>query len=82
MNKKDYKKALNWFLLATHLEKPNTLGFLLNDYWDFIPNIELSVCYYNLGNIEKAILYNEIASKYKPNSDAVLYNKNFFSSLK
>lgn len=81
MNKNDYPKALKWFLLATHLEKPNTLGFLLNDYWDFIPNIELSVCYYKLGDIKKAILYNDIASKYKPNSNAVLYNKKFFASF-
>ena len=82
MNKNNYSKALNWFLLSTNLEKPNSLGFILNDYWGFIPNIELSVCHYKLGNIEKAILYNETASKYKPNSDAVLYNRNFFSSLK
>lgn len=81
MDKNDYQKALKWFLIAIHLEKPNTLGFLLNDYWDFIPNVELSVCYYKLGNIEKSILYNEIAAKYKPNSNVVLYNKNFFSSL-
>ena len=52
MNINDYSKALKWFLLATHLEKPNTLGFLLNDYWGFIPNIEISVCYYKLGNKE------------------------------
>lgn len=77
MNKNDYQKAIDWFLLSTHLEKPNSLGFLLNDYWDYIPNIELSVCYYKLGNIKKAILCNDKASKYKPNSDAVLYNKNF-----
>lgn len=82
MNKNNYLKALNWFLLSTNLEKPNSLGFILNDYWGFIPNIELSVCYYKLGNIEKAILYNEMASKYKPNSDAVIYNRNFFASLK
>ena len=44
MNKNDYQKAIGWFLLSTHLEKPNSLGFLLNDYWDYIPNIELSVC--------------------------------------
>ena len=80
--KNDYQKASNWFLLATHLEKNNTLGFLLNDYWEFIPNIELSVCYYKLGNLEKAIFYNDIASKYKPNSEAVLHNKKFFASLK
>ena len=82
MNKNDYPKAVNWFLISTHLEKPNSLGFLLNDYWDYIPNIELSVCYYKLGNIKNAVLYNEIASKYKPNSDAVLYNRKFFASLK
>lgn len=82
INKNNYQKAIDWFLLSTHLEKPNSLGFLLNDYWDYIPNIELSVCYYKLGDIQKAILYNEKASKYKPNSDAVLYNKNFFASLK
>ena len=82
MNKNDYPKAIDWFLLSTHLEKPSSLGFLLNDYWNFIPYIELSVCYYKLGNIEKAVLYNEVASKYKPNSDAVLYNKKFFVSLK
>ena len=81
INKNDYQKALKWFLLSSRLEKPNTLGFLLNDYWDFIPNIELSVCYYKLGDVEKANFYNEIASQYKPNSDAVIYNKKFYSSI-
>ena len=46
------------------------------------PNIELSVCYYKFSNIKKAILHNDKASKYKTNSDAVLYNKKFFDSLK
>ncbi|ABX42067.1 glycosyltransferase [Lachnoclostridium phytofermentans] len=82
INKNDYQKASKWFLLATHLEKPNTLGFLLNDYWGFIPNLELSVCYDKLGEIEKAVLFNEAAAKYKPNSNAVLYNRNYFASLK
>lgn len=82
MNKNDYPKALKWFLLTTHLEKPSTLGFLLNDYWDFIPYIELCVCYYKLGNVEKSRFYHEMASKCKPNSDAVLYNKKFFASIK
>ena len=80
-SKNDFQKALEWFLLTTKLQKPSTLGFVLNDYWNFIPNIELCVCYYKLGNIEKARYYNELASKYKPNSDAVLYNQKFFESL-
>lgn len=78
---KDFKKATDWFLIATNLEKPNTIGFILNDYWDFIPYVELSVCYFALGNIEKAKQYNEIAGKYKPESEAVLKNTKFFNSL-
>jgi glycosyltransferase involved in cell wall biosynthesis len=82
MNKNNYKTASKWFLLATYLEKPNTRGFILNDYWGFIPNVELSVCYDKLGDIEKAILFNEIAYKYKPNSNAVKHNRNYFATLK
>ncbi len=82
MNKKNYQRALKWFMLATSLEKPNTLGFLLNNYWGFIPNIELSVCHDKLGEIEKAAYFNEVASKFKPNSDKVLYNRNYFAALK
>jgi len=82
MDLMDYEKASKWFLLSISLEKSNTLGFLLNDYWDFIPNIELAVCYYKLGDIEKAIKHNELAAKYKPDSELILYNRNFFSTLK
>lgn len=82
MEKQDYQKASRWFLLSTHLEKPNTLGFLINDYWGFTPNIELSVCYDKLGKVAKASLFNETAAKYKPNSKAVLYNRKYFNTLK
>lgn len=79
--KKEYNNAIEWFMIASNLEKPNSIGFILNDYWDFIPNIELSVCYYNLGNIQKAICFNERAKKIKPNSPIVFQNVNFYNSL-
>lgn len=77
----DYVKALGWFLLTTKLEKPTTIGFVLHDYWNFIPYIELCVCYYQLGQLEKARYYHEIAKKYKPNAPEVLHNQKFFDSL-
>lgn len=79
--KKDFANAISWFLLATKLEKPNIIGFILNDYWDFIPFIELSLCYYNINDITNAMLYNKEAEKIKPNSNIVIQNHTFFSSI-
>lgn len=78
---KNYNIAIFWFELSTTLAKPNSMGFILNDYWAYIPNIELVVCYSNIGEIEKAISYNNIAKKFKPQSEAVKYNENYFKTL-
>lgn len=76
----DYTKAIFWYKLASHLEKPtDNWGFILHDYWGYIPSIQLCVCYYKLGNISESIRYNNLASKYKPESAAVIYNKKYFS---
>lgn len=79
----DYEKARFWFELVLSLKKPdNCLGFIEDDYWDFIPCIELVVCYDKLNDIEKAIQYNEKAGDLKPNHPSVLYNKNYFEGIK
>jgi len=81
-NKENYHQALFWFNLATKLEKPvNSWGFIDHDSWGYIPCIELSVCYYKLGNIEEAIKYNNKAAEYKPDDPSVLHNKKYFSSF-
>lgn len=80
---KDYNKAIFWYELATNLKKPeNSLGFIRESYWGYIPNIQLCVCYYRLGNIDMAIKYNEKASEYKPKARSVLYNKRLFKNRK
>lgn len=77
----DYTKAIVWFELATKLKKPTTWGPLLHEYWDFIPNIELCVSYYKLGNIEEAIKYNNKAAEYNPNHASVLQNRRSFDNI-
>ena len=68
---------------ALKLEKPkDSWGFFQEDYWGFIPNIECAVCYDKLGDYEKAEKYNDVAEGYKPDSPAVLYNKEYFKSRK
>ena len=82
-DKGNNNQSLFWFDLATKLKKPeNSWGFINNDCWDYIPCIELSVCYDKLGNIEEAIRYNDKAGEYKPGDPSFLYNKNYFEGLK
>lgn len=75
----DYNKAIFWYKLAANLDKPvNSWGFISHDFWGYIPNIQLSVCYDRLGIREESIKYNNKAAEYKPNSSAVLANRDYF----
>ena len=47
-----------------------------------IPNINLSICYFCLDKIDKAIYYNEMAAKYKTDSEIVLKNREIFKKIK
>jgi len=80
--KGNYGEALFWFELATKLKKPEkSWGFCQEDYWGYIPCMELCVCHYALGNIEEAIEYNKKAAAFKPNDPAVIYNQIFFNRI-
>ncbi|MDT8717970.1 glycosyltransferase [Clostridium sp. 19966] len=83
LNKGDYDRAIDWYTIATTLKPPeNSWGFILYDYWNFIPWIQLCVCYYKKGNIEESIRCNKKASVFKPNDPSIIYNNAFFDSLK
>lgn len=73
--KSDYKTALGWFRTAADMEQPDALGFILRDYWGYIPNIECCVCCCELGAYGKAKEYNERAAAFKPDNEAVAINR-------
>lgn len=78
----EYKKAIYWFETVTNLKKPeNSWGSIIHDMWEFIPCIELSICYFNLGNIEEAIKYNNMAAKYKPDHPVIEKNRKFLKDI-
>jgi len=72
---KQYAAALKWFEIGAGLGKPDSLGFILEDYWGYIPNIESCVCHCHLNNFEQAALANERAAAFKPNSPSVETNR-------
>lgn len=80
--KNDYNKAIFWYELALLIEEPKEKwGFIIKDYWGFIPCIQLGICYYYLGDIEKAIYYNEEALKMKPTDNNAIKNKRLFELM-
>ena len=75
----DYNKAIVWYKIASELDKPvNSWGFISHDFWGYIPNIQLSVCYDRLGNRELSVKFNDKAAQYKPNSTAVRLNREYY----
>ena len=82
MDKKEYRNAAFWFELATAVKTPEgSWGFIHPDYSDYIPFMELAVCYDRLGQRNIAEAFNNRAGEIKPNSPEFLYNKKYFASL-
>lgn len=76
------RSAAYWYETALHIPKNEfTGGFVLPDCYDYIPFLQLCVCYDKMGNRQKAMEYNEKAGTCKPYSKAYLYNKHYFESL-
>jgi len=70
-------QALFWYKAALHSEK-QVDGFQNLDYEEFIPNLQLSVIYYRLGDIKTAKSYHKFAKSLKPENPAILHNDQFF----
>ena len=78
----NYHNAIYWYEIALNTPRNKySVGFILPDCYDYIPLLQLCVCYDKLGDQQKAKEYNERAGACKPYSKAYLYNKQYFDSL-
>lgn len=74
--------AVYWYETALRIPKKEYAdGFVLPDSYDYVPYMQLCVCYDKLGEQQKAQEYNEKAGACKPYSSAYLYNRQYFDSL-
>lgn len=82
MEKGKLRQAVYWYQTAAACERNDCSGgFVLPDCYDYIPYLQLCVCYDRLGDYETARRYNEKAGKYKPDSKAYLANQIYFNNL-
>lgn len=82
INKKQYKLAIFWYELAlTRPQQTESGGFILSDCYGYIPNMQLCICHYHLGEYHIANECNEKAGKLKPNDKNYKINKKIFSKF-
>ena len=75
------KEAVYWYLQAKEQVTDEKSGAFVNpDCHDFIPDIQLCVCYERLGQRKEALKYHEYAKKRKPLHPSVLYNEEYFQN--
>lgn len=77
---KDDRQAAFWYQAALNCESDLAAGgFCEPDCMDFIPYVELSCCYYRLGDRERAKRYHELAKSVHPAHPSVLFNEKYFA---
>ena len=78
-NQKEFHSAIFWLEMALKSGDDLESGaFVDKTKISLSPALELVVCYYNLGNFEKAQYYHQLARSIAPNDSSVLFNEKFF----
>ena len=82
LEKQEYTKAIFWYELAlTRTFDEKSSAFQIIDCYNYIPYLQLCVCYDKIGNYQKAFEYNELAGSIKPYDESYLYNKEYFNNF-
>lgn len=82
LDRQEFSTAIFWFETAVECERNDCSGaFVREECYGYIPYLQLCVCWDRLGNRERAAAYNEKAGALRPNSEAVKYNRNYFSQF-
>lgn len=77
-----YGQAAYWYALALTCPRDDRRGgFVSPDCYGYLPCIQLCVCYSRLGDRKRAEEFNELAAACRPDSPAVLRNREWFRSL-
>ncbi len=79
LSQERYEEAVYWYRAALHADFPEENGgFSQLDYHDYIPLMQLCVCYDRLGNEQLAKAYNDRAGRIKPRDRNYLQNCRYF----
>ena len=82
LERRRYIQAAFWYEQALRARKdPASGAFIEEDCYGFLPAISLCVCHDRMGDLEQARRYNELAGRYKPESEYVVRNREYFEKI-
>lgn len=78
---KQYQTAIFWYQRAVEQKmEPQTGGFVVPDCYGYLPWLQMSLCWYALGNLQQAFNCNERALAFHPGDSICLGNRAFYQS--
>lgn len=78
VEQRQYQQAVEWYKFA--LNANSQRGFINEYYVTFLPNVQLSVCLWRLGDRQGAKQYHNAAKALYPNHPTILSNDKWFTS--
>lgn len=78
MLQQNWNDAVFWYETAINAPFSTDRGFSVPDCHDYIPYMQLCVCYDRMRNFQKAKAYNDKAGRIKPHDAGYLFNLNYF----
>ncbi|AZB43221.1 glycosyltransferase family 2 protein [Bacillus sp. FJAT-42376] len=80
--KMDYHSAIYWYKQAAAIGvSASSWGIQNQAYADWIPHIQLCVCYDRLGDYKMSEYHNEQAGSIRPNNPQYLHNKRYLEQV-
>lgn len=81
LQRRRYEPAVYWYKAALECRRDAASGgFFSPDCYDFIPYLQLCVCYDRMGDLDQAFYYHKKSQLCKPENPSVLYNEKYFES--
>ena len=79
---KCYEQAIFWYATALSCQRNDESGaFISPDCYDYIPYMQLCLCYDAIKDYKTAKFYNDMAGQCKPNDPSYLHNKHYFEKI-
>ncbi len=79
LERQQYSQAAFWYHLAIETGHQPHEGFWRQECCDYLPAIQLCVCYDRMGDISTAAAYNALAGSFRRGDAAVAYNRQYFA---
>lgn len=82
-NEHKYTQAIKWYEIVLNLDIPDDCSKCVNlGCLRFKPHINLCICYYEMGDLEKSYYHHLKAKEINPLDTIIIKNDEFFESIK